>query len=43
MDSLYRVQRYIGHGSVKTTERYYFRYLTQGQQVVANADGNVGL
>ncbi|UWQ47438.1 tyrosine-type recombinase/integrase [Leisingera aquaemixtae] len=41
--SVYRVQRYIGHGSVKTTERYYFRYLTQEQQVSANADGNVGL
>lgn len=41
--SVYRVQRYIGHGSVKTTERYYFRYLTQEQQAVANADGNVGL
>ncbi len=41
--SVYRVQRYIGHGSVKTTERYYFRYLSQEQQVSANADGNVGL
>lgn len=41
--SVYRVQRYIGHGSVKTTERYYFRYLTQEQQKIANADGNVGL
>lgn len=41
--SVYRVQRYIGHGSVKTTERYYFRYLTQEQQQVAIADGNVGL
>lgn len=41
--SVYRVQRYIGHGSVKTTERYYFRYLSQEQQEVANADGNVGL
>ncbi|MEI4264154.1 tyrosine-type recombinase/integrase, partial [Roseovarius sp. D0-M9] len=41
--SVYRVQRYIGHGSVKTTERYYFRYLSQEQQVIANADGNVGL
>ena len=41
--SVYRVQRYIGHESVKTTERYYFRYLTQEQQVIANADGNVGL
>jgi site-specific recombinase XerD len=41
--SVYRVQRYIGHGSVKTTERYYFRYLTQEQQTIANADGNAGL
>lgn len=41
--SVYRVQRYIGHGSVKTTERYYFRYLSQEQQVIANSDGNVGL
>ncbi|MDE4272735.1 tyrosine-type recombinase/integrase [Phaeobacter gallaeciensis] len=41
--SVYRVQRYIGHGSVKTTERYYFRYLSQEQQEIANADGNVGL
>ena len=41
--SVYRVQRYIGHGSVKTTERYYFRYLSQEQQVIANADGNVCL
>lgn len=41
--SVYRVQRYIGHGSVQTTERYYFRYLTQEQQAIANADGNVGL
>jgi site-specific recombinase XerD len=41
--SIYRVQRYVGHGSVKTTERYYFRYLTQEEQRVAIADGNVGL
>lgn len=41
--SVYRVQRYIGHGSVKTTERYYFRYLSQEQQKIANADGNAGL
>ena len=41
--SVYRVQRYIGHGSVKTTERYYFRYLSQEQQEIANADGNAGL
>ena len=41
--SVYRVQRYIGHGSVNTTERYYFRYLSQEQQEIANADGNAGL
>ena len=41
--SVYRVQRYIGHGSVNTTERYYFRYLSQEQQEIATADGNVGL
>lgn len=41
--SVYRVQRYIGHGSVKTTERYYFRYLSQEQQETAIADGNAGL
>ncbi|MEQ5829468.1 tyrosine-type recombinase/integrase [Sulfitobacter sp. NFXS29] len=41
--SVYRVQRYIGHGSVKTTERYYFRQLTQEQQAIASADGNTGL
>lgn len=41
--SVYRVQRYIGHGSVKTTGRYYFRYLSQEQQEIATADGNVGL
>ena len=33
----------MGHGSVKTTERYYFRYLSQEQQEIANADGNAGL
>jgi site-specific recombinase XerD len=41
--SVYRVQKYIGHRSVVTTERYYFRYLTQEQEDVARADGNVGL
>jgi site-specific recombinase XerD len=41
--SVYKVQKYIGHGSVTTTERYYFRYLSQEQQTIANADGNVGL
>lgn len=33
--SVYRVQRYIGHGSPKTTERYYFRYLSPEQQAIA--------
>ncbi len=33
----------LPHGSVTTTERYYFRYLTQEQQVIANAYGNIGL
>jgi integrase len=41
--SVYRVQRYLGHNSVTTTEEYYFRYLSQEQQAIANADGNVGL
>ncbi|MBL3553415.1 site-specific integrase [Rhodovulum sulfidophilum] len=41
--SVHRVQRYIGHGAVKTTERYYFRYLSQEEQEIDNADGNVGL
>lgn len=36
-------EAHIGHGSVKTTERYYVRYLSQEQQVISNADGNVGL
>jgi integrase/recombinase XerD len=26
--SIYRVQKYLGHGSVTTTEEYYLRYLT---------------
>jgi len=41
--SVYRVQRYIGHGSVTTTERYYFRYLSQEEQTIACGDGNTGL
>jgi integrase/recombinase XerD len=41
--SVYKVQKYIGHGSVTTTERYYFRFLSQEQQVVVSADGNAGL
>jgi site-specific recombinase XerD len=41
--SVYQVQNYIGHISVTTTERYYFRYLSQEQKEVASAGGNVGL
>ncbi len=40
--SVYKVQRYIGHGSVLTTERYYFRYLSQQQQERARSDGDNG-
>lgn len=40
--SVYRVSRYLGHRSVKTTERYYFRYLTQEEQARALADGDNG-
>ncbi|NIY78760.1 site-specific integrase [Celeribacter sp. HF31] len=40
--SIYRVQQYIGHGSVLTTERYYLRYLTQAQQDKVKSDGNNG-
>lgn len=41
--SVYRVQGYIGLGSVKTTERQDFRDLFEKQRTIANADGNVGL
>ncbi|WP_306751513.1 tyrosine-type recombinase/integrase [Paracoccus actinidiae] len=40
--SVYKVQKYIGHGSVLTTERYYFRYLSQKQQERARSDGDNG-
>ncbi len=40
--SIYRVSRYIGHVSVRTTERYYFRYLTQEEQDAASSDGDNG-
>ncbi|MFY2826594.1 tyrosine-type recombinase/integrase [Ruegeria sp. MALMAid1280] len=40
--SIYRVSRYIGHVSVRTTERYYFRYLTQEEQDAARSDGDNG-
>lgn len=41
--SIYRVQKYIGHGSVLTTERYYLRYLSQAQQDTTRSDGDNGL
>lgn len=41
--SIYKVQKYIGHGSVLTTERYYLRYLSQGQQDRVRSDGDNGL
>ncbi len=40
--SIYKVQKYIGHGSVLTTERYYLRYLSQQQQERARSDGDNG-
>ncbi len=40
--SVYKVQKYIGHGSLLTTERYYFRYLSQAQQEGARSDGDNG-
>jgi integrase/recombinase XerD len=40
--SIYRVQKYIGHGSVLTTERYYLRYLSDEQQAQVRADGDNG-
>jgi site-specific recombinase XerD len=41
--SVYRVQRYLGHRSVTTTELYYFRYQSQEEQEVVRSDGNAGL
>ncbi|UWR34969.1 site-specific integrase [Sulfitobacter sp. W027] len=41
--SIYKVQKYIGHGSVLTTERYYLRYLSQQQQNRVRSDGDNGL
>ncbi|MDV7141752.1 tyrosine-type recombinase/integrase [Tropicimonas sp. TH_r6] len=41
--SIYRVSQYIGHGSILTTERYYFRYLTQEEQIRARADAFNGI
>ena len=41
--SIYRVQRYLGHVSVTTTERYYLRYLTSEEQERVRADGDNGL
>lgn len=40
--SIYRVQKYIGHGSVLTTERYYLRYLTAEEIARVSADGDNG-
>lgn len=40
--SIYRVQKYIGHGSVLTTERYYLRYLTDEERSRVSADGDNG-
>lgn len=40
--SIYRVQKYIGHGSVLTTERYYLRYLTEEERARVSADGDNG-
>ncbi|WP_367646807.1 tyrosine-type recombinase/integrase [Ruegeria arenilitoris] len=40
--SIYRGNRYIGHTSVKTTEKYYFRHLDQKQQDVCLSDGDNG-
>lgn len=40
--SIYRVSRYIGHVSVRTTERYYLRYLTEQEQDAVRSDGDNG-
>jgi site-specific recombinase XerD len=40
--SIYKVQKYIGHGSLLTTERYYLRYLTQEEISRVQADGDNG-
>ena len=40
--SIYRVQKYIGHGSVLTTERYYLRYLTEEEKRRVSSDGDNG-
>ena len=40
--SIYRVSAHLGHRSVTTTERYYFRYLTEAQQARARASGDNG-
>jgi len=40
--SVYRVQKYLGHRSVTTTEKYYFRELTQEQIRVVSGDGDNG-
>jgi integrase/recombinase XerD len=40
--SIYRVSAHLGHRSVVTTERYYFRYLTEEPKVWVRASGNNG-
>lgn len=40
--SIYRVSAHLGHRSVLTTERYYFRYLTEEQRLRARRSGNNG-
>ena len=40
--SVYRVSRHLGHKSILTTERYYFRYLTDKEKTRARNSGNNG-
>jgi integrase/recombinase XerD len=40
--SIYRVSAHLGHRSVITTERYYFRYLTEEQKTRALSSGDNG-
>ena len=40
--SIYRVSAHLGHKSVTTTERYYFRYLTEEQRARARSSGDNG-
>lgn len=41
--SIYRVQKYLGHVSVTTTERYYRRYLDDKPKARVRSDGDNGL